>query len=76
MALAAAFEFTHGFAPPDFGLPYFMAGGRLGRVPAFIEAVIESGYSGLAPLHFMAPCSLRWVASSLRPRVSEGSVTA
>lgn len=65
-AVAAAFEAANGHAATSLGLPYFSAGGRLARVPMFIESVLGRGYAGLETQHIWCPVTLRGIAASLR----------
>jgi hypothetical protein len=66
LALATAFETANGHRAADFGVPYFLAGGRLACVPMLIESLLAQGYSGLQPRHILAPFTLRYMASCLR----------
>jgi hypothetical protein len=66
-ALTSAFRQTHDLsAAPNLAETYVQAGGRVARIPAFVQAVGERGYSGLAKEDFLVPVTLRKMAEQLR----------
>ncbi|MEU7829496.1 condensation domain-containing protein [Nonomuraea sp. NPDC049129] len=66
-ALLTALRRTHDLSDePSMAHSYVGAGGRIGRVAAFVEAVHEQGYTGLTREDFIGPASLRSIATRLR----------